>query len=170
MTRFLAGISVDAPFGSRCRSLHALLLVLTLSVSLAGCDALDVPIGSEPAADTSFVARLEQRPADGEPHVVRIVEREARLELVPSEVRARPQDVLRFAHTARLPASIRFDTAGLPAAAANALRRQRLSLGHLFVTPGQLTDVPLSDLPPGRYVFLTVPGGARGTLLIQPES
>jgi len=80
----------------------------------------------------------------------------------PAEVRVRRGDVVRFVLAAPRPESVAFDTAGLPAAAADFVRRSGLLHGPLLTRVGDVYDVSFRDAPPGRYLFLSVPHAGRG--------
>ncbi len=97
-------------------------------------------------------------------HIVRL-EADAEQELhrfVPARVTAKPGDVLRFRVTSGAPHNIAFDGRRLSAAAREALnaampnRSADLS-GPVLATNGTEYRMVVPALPPGRYVFFSLP-------------
>jgi plastocyanin len=94
---------------------------------------------------------------------------------VPARITARPGDVLRFRVASGAPHSIQFERAGLSEAAHAALNaalpgRVADLTGPVLERDAMEYRITLPALPPGRYVFVSLPHRAydmRGELIVQ---
>jgi plastocyanin len=122
-----------------------------------------VAIWARPAsAQTVHIIRLEADPAE-DLH-----------RFVPARVTAKAGDVLRFRVTSGAPHSIAFEGGGLAAATRDALnaampnRSGDLS-GPVLTSSGSEYRIVVPALPPGRYVFYSLPHRAyemEGALIV----
>lgn len=133
---------------------------------LASCGDESLP---PPGAEGDPAVGLEQitAPAEGEVHLVSVVQRGGSAGFEPSEVIIRQGEVVRFVMGGSLPVSIVFDADAADFEAAGYLRDQGLHLGVLLTDPGQVHDASFEGAPAGRYPFVTQPAGAAGVVTVR---
>jgi plastocyanin len=112
--------------------------------------ALVVGGSTSAVAQTTHVIRLEAEP-EQELH-----------RFVPARVTAKPGDVLRFRVTSGAPHNIAFEAQGLPAQAHEALNAAMPSRsgdlsGPVLTANGAEYRMTVPAIPPGRYVFFSLP-------------
>ena len=130
---------------------------------LGGCDA----IGGRASVqlDSAEVAL----PSGAEVHEVVLGGAGATDSIAPSTVEANPGDAIRFEVRDRRTHAIAFDTDSLEPAAAAYLEETLQLRGPPLVNEGSAWVVVLADAPPGRYPFVCMSHGVRGTVVVGGE-